>query len=520
MDTKEVKGKKKKFKMPTAYTIVFIALLVTAILTFFVPVSVFSKEEGKVIYNAAYDAEGNIVEDVGAQPKGLWDILVAPITGFQESSDVGIAIFIAGGFLGILNAVGALESGIGKLLKKLKGNVLISVMILVFALMGTVFGLWEEIPAFAIVVIPLFVLAGYDVMTGIAVIFIGATIGNMASVVNPFSVGAAVSSIGNSELTLGSGIILRVVLFIVLYLVATFFVLRYANRVKADKAKSALADLDGVKTLTDQNAEMPEMTRKRLWSIVVFIGVVVLLLIGYIPWAEIFGEGVYNAVNAPLTWLGKVPVLGDILGALNVTPLGEWGFNEFSFLFFFGSLLLLFINRMKETEFIDNFVEGAKGMMPVVLVLAISKGIAVLMGDSTQGISVTFVYWISNALANVPLWLFGLFAVAAYIGIGVFLQSTRGVAGISMPILGSVAAALFANASIGAAGGQIMLISAFTVGINFMCGVYPDATIMGTLDLVNVPYDRYLKFMLKYLVPLLVLSAIIISVAPYIGLAR
>lgn len=75
------------------------------------------------------------------------------------------------------------------------------------------FWFWEEIPAFSIVIVPLFVLAGYDVMTGLAVLFIGATAGNMASVVNPFSVGAAIGAIGNPELSLGSGMILRMVIF-------------------------------------------------------------------------------------------------------------------------------------------------------------------------------------------------------------------------------------------------------------------------------------------------------------------
>lgn len=509
---------KKRFKMPSAYTIVFFALILTAVLTFFVPTSVYSEEEGKVIYNATYDADGNIVEDAGPQPMGIWDILLAPVRGFQEASDVGVAILLAGGFLSVLNATGGLEAGIGKLLKRFKGNVLIAIMVFVFALLGTVFGLWEEIPAFAIVIIPLFVLAGYDVMTGIAVIFIGATIGNMASVVNPFSTGAAVASIGNPELSLGSGILLRLLCFAALYVVATFFVIRYASRVKADKEKSLLAHLDGVKTLTEEGAELPEMNRKRMWSVIVFLLMIFFLLIGYTPWGSIFGEGVANAINAPLRWLGSIPVLGDILGAGHITPFGDWGFNEFSFLFFIGSILLLIINRMKEGEFFEYFLQGAKDILGVVIVLGISRGIAVIMGDASQGMSVTFVYWISNALSSAPLWVFGVFAVAAYVAIGFFLQSTSGVAGISMPILGAVAAALFSNAAIGAAGGQVMLISAFTAGINFMCGVYPDATIMGTLEMVNVPYDVYLKFMLKNLIPLLLLMTLIISVAPYLGL--
>ena len=68
-----------------------------------------------------------------------------------------------------------------------------------FALMGTVYGLWEELPAYAIVVIPMFLAAGYDAFTGIMVIIVGAVAGNMADIVNPYAIGAAVAAIGDDS---------------------------------------------------------------------------------------------------------------------------------------------------------------------------------------------------------------------------------------------------------------------------------------------------------------------------------
>ena len=109
-----------------------------------------------------------------------------------------------------------------------------------------------------------------------------------------------------------------------------------------------------------------------------------------------------------------------------------------------------------------------------------------------------------------------MFVIAA-----LFIQSTSGMAGMMMPILGAIAMALFAGTSIGAEGGQMMLVSAFTVGVNFMAsGVYPDATKMGVLELTNVPYPTYLKEVLKILVPLLVVAAIIIMISSYLGLVK
>ena len=175
---------------------------------------------------------------------------------------------------------------------------------------------------------------------------------------------------------------------------------------------------------------------------------------------------------------------------------------------------------MEETEFISVFTDGMKDLLGVVLILGISRGIAIIMGDAKAGMSITFIYWISNALSNVPIWIFGVIAMGAYVLIGLFLQSTSGVAGITMPILGAVAAALFVGSSLGSAGGQIILISAFVAGVNFVSSLYPSATLMGTIELAHVPYDRYLKFMVPIMVTLLAVSGIIIAVAPYLGLVQ
>ncbi|MEG2740324.1 hypothetical protein [Clostridium sp.] len=513
----------KKFKIPGAMIIVFICLLIVAGLTWVIPTSVVTENNGvsEVVYNAALDEDGNIVKDSGTNPAGVWDVMVAPIKGFTEASNVSCSILVSGAFLGIMNYVGALDAGIGKLLKRFTGKSLIALLMLMFGLMGTVYGTWEEIPAYALVIVPLFVTAGYDVMTGLAVLFVGASIGNMASVVNPYSTGAAVAAIGNDALSLGSGIELRLVIFIVLYIVGTLSVIKYASKVKKDKSQSILNGLNDVITLTDGTSELTELTKKRFWSLVVFIVMVILLVMGYVPWGEIsIGNNLtmYDVVNYPAVVLSSIPIIGDLLGAAHFTPFGEWYFDEFSLLFLLGAVIIAFINKLSSDEFVSEFSKGAMDLLGVVLVLSVAKGISVLMGTSTYGMSVTFVYWIQGLLQGVPAWSFAIACILAYAGIGLFLQSTSGVSGITMPILGAVAMGLFAGTEIGETGGQILLISSFTLGLNFMSGIYPGATTMGTLELVNVPFDRFLKFMLKQLLPLLVLGAIILSIAPYLGL--
>ena len=139
---------KKKFKMPSALILLFIVLVFVAI-----------------CYNASFDENGDVVRGTGTAPVGIWDVFMAPIKGFANGADVNFSILISGAFLAILNFAGAMDAGVGALLRKFSGKKLILILLLVFALMGTVYGSWEELPPYALVLIPLCVTAGYDEQT-------------------------------------------------------------------------------------------------------------------------------------------------------------------------------------------------------------------------------------------------------------------------------------------------------------------------------------------------------------------
>ncbi len=515
---------KKKFQMPSSMVLLFFVLIFVAVLTWFIPTSVVTKEDGvRVIhYNATFDADGNVVENAGTSPAGLWDIFMAPIRGFAKGADVSASILVSGAFLAILNCSGALDAGIGALLKKHGGKKLLALLMLVFAVMGTIYGAWEEFPAYALVIIPLCVKAGYDALTGFEVLFIGGVIGNMASVTNPYSTGVAVSAINNPELSLGTGILMRLVLFVVLYVVGTFFVLRYAERVRKDPTHSAIYGMEVNDLTSEAQNELPELTGRRKASIITFGIIVAIIIIGYIPWASIScgDQTLYEIVNHPQIWLMEhVPALGNFLGLNNFSWWGDWYFDEFTFMMLVGSVIVAAINKMSLKDFSREFVSGARSLVSITLVVGVSRGISLVMGSGTSGMSVTFVYWIRNMLSGVPVWLFALAAVATYCVSALFIQGTSSTAGITMPILGAVALTLFADSQIGSAGGQMLLISCFTLGLNFTAsGIYPEATKMGVLELTNIPYPTYVRHALKSLLPMLLAGTLLLMISPYIGL--
>ncbi len=507
---------KKKFQMPSALMIVTIFLMIVGLLTWFVPTSVVV--DGEIIYNAAFDADGNVIENAGTSPVGLWNLFLAPILGLQEGVQVAAALIVSGGFVAVLTATGALDAGIGALLRKFSGNTLICVLMFAFALMGTVFGLWEELPAYAVVVIPMFLAAGYDAFTGIMVIIVGAVAGNMADIVNPYAIGAAVAAIGNDELGIGSGIVLRMILFVVLLVIGCFMVTRYASSVKKDPSKSVVDDPNAASLHTQFDVEeIKPLTGKHKASLAIFVFVLVFTIFGYAPWDSIGdGETVFNTVNGFKNLSGSF--LGNLLGVDAFCELGWWYFDEFCALWLLGAVAIAVVNGMPEKVFVKTFAGGAADLISVILVLAVSRGIGVFMGDKYSGMSITFIYWLQDLLTGVPLWAFVIAAIAVYLMIALFLQSTSGVAGITMPIFGAIALALFSTTAAGGTAGQVLLISAFTCGVNFICGIYPEATNMSMCEMTGTSYPTYLKTMVKTLVPMLVAAAIIISVAPYIGL--
>ena len=143
-----------------------------------------------------------------------------------------------------------------------------------------------------------------------------------------------------------------------------------------------------------------------------------------------------------------------------------------------------------------------------------------IIGTSEYGMSVTFVYWIQNALSSVPMWAFALAAFAAYFGIGFAIQSTSAVAGMTMSILGAVAMALFAGTAVSPEAGQMVLISAFTMGLNLSAsGLFPEASKMGVLELTGIPYPTYLAVATKMFIPITIAGLAVLMLAPYIGIA-
>ena len=193
-----------------------------------------------------YGEEGCVIVDgsgvVGAE---LYQVLMAPILGFENAIDVCIFVMVLGGFLAIMAKTKALETGIKILVKKMHGKeyLLILLLMFIFSILGTTYGFLEESVGFYVLVAATMFAAGMDPLVGVATILLGAGAGVLGSTINPFATGVAVSAMKDAgiEFNQGTIILIAVVLWLTTLAIAAFFVVKYAKKVQRDKGSTFLS---------------------------------------------------------------------------------------------------------------------------------------------------------------------------------------------------------------------------------------------------------------------------------------
>lgn len=460
--------------MPTAYTILFAIIIVVAVLTWVIPAGQYEYlEDGEPVAGSYHQVEQN------GQTPG--QVALAPLEGLYEAIDIAAFILMVGGFLGVIAKTGAIDAGISSIITKLKGRekLLIPILMCAFALGGTTFGMAEETIAFYPLVLPIVVAAGYDTITAISIILLGAGVGVLGSTVNPFATGIAA---GFAGVSLGEGMLLRVIMLLVLLAVTIWFVMAYAARVKADPQQSLVADLRAEYTahFTALGGEQKTLSGTQKLALSLFGLTFLVMIYSVIPFAD---------MGLPL------PALG-------------WWFPELSALFLVAAILVGLLCRLKEQEIVDSFVGGAAELLGVAFIIGISRGITVIMNAGM--ITDTILSWGEQALAGAGSVAFLLLTYVLYLPLSFLIPSTSGLATLSMPIMAPLAD--FAGV------GRELVITAFQSASGLLNLVTPtSAVVMGGLAIGRVPYDRWLKYVWKLLLFILVLSAAFLAGGVLLG---
>ena len=483
---------KKKRGMPSSFTILLALLAIVAVITVIV-----SGTSGGAVTAAR-----------------LSDFCTAPILGFADALPVCLFVMILGGFLGMMTETGALDNGIAVLVQKLKGNeiMLIPVLMLIFSLGGTTYGMCEETVPFYALLAATMMAAGFDPMVGAATVLLGAGCGSLGSTVNPFAVGAAVDALTGVDIAVNQSIIigLGAVLWIVTTAMSIVFVMNYAKKVKADKGSTILsmqelkdAEEAHGKAASEVHKEV-KLTGRQKGVLIAFAFTFVVMIVGFIPLADL-NEGVANFFDAGAVYDADGNTVVQGWSALITgLPIGQWYFDEASTWFFLMAVLIGIIGGLSEKQIVNTFITGAADMMSVVLVIALARGISVLMANT--GLDVYVLDAAANALAGLSGVIFAPMSFLVYFGLSFLIPSTSGMATVSMPIMGPLAVKLGFSPEV-----MVMIFSAAIGVVNLFTPT--SGAIMGGLALAKIEWTTWLKFALKLIVALSVVCAIILTVA-------
>lgn len=454
-------------KFPSTYTILFLLTVLMAALTWVIPAGKY-----QMVMN---DTLGKEVPQVGSyqivetNPQGIVDVLMAPVQGFYDpqsyiarSIDVALFVLIIGGFIAVITQTGAIDAGIAATMVRLDGREkwMIPILMGLFAMGGTVYGMAEETLPFYTLLIPVMIAAGYDSIVGVAIIMIGAGIGCLGSTINPF---ATVIASNAAEINFMDGFTLRVTILVLGWLFCVIYVMRYAEKVKQDPSKSLVFHQkeENEKHFLHDSKKVLVMT------------------------------GTHKAVLAVFAIAFAIMVWG-------VSAAGWW-MAELSALFIGASIVAGIVGRLSESELTDSFITGARDLLGVALIIAIARGIVVVMDNGN----------ITHTILNYSEGLLGglneiTFINAIYwieVVLCFLVPSSSGLAVLTMPIMAPLAD--FAGVS------RELVVTAYQSASGLPNLITPTSgVVMGALAIGRISYSAWLKFIL----PLIGITSALIMV--------
>ena len=455
----------KKFRFPTAFTVLAIVLVVVWVASFFIPAGLYKtnaagepkpgtyhelpscssvEANGEAIKAEQSTESGVAPTDAESAPKAkiepmpgincvdtsfsyrfkqLWDAPPNGLYGVEGSSGfvgpweegflygsgtIFLFVLAVGAFITVTMRTEAIQTGIGRLALRFRhsGAVLIAILMTVFAIGGTTYGMWEETLGFFVLLVPLTLALGYDRIVAAAIIFLGAGSGVIGSTVNPFSTGVASDAAGVS---IGDGIGLRLVLFVVVVAMGIAYVTWYARRVSRDAQKSIV----GVSPsdATDAQAlitDVPRLTGRQKIVLVLFALTFLTMIYGFIPWNDIW-DTVFSA-KFPL------PTFYDFY------------FPEAATLFLVMAVVIGLIAKLGEEGTVTTIISGAADFLGAALIIVLARGITVVMKNAYM--TDTILHWMEKAVSGSSSGVFAILAFVVNIPIAFLVPSSSGHAAL------------------------------------------------------------------------------------------
>ena len=524
----------KKRKVPHTFVIVFFIIVVAAVLTWIIPPGKYVSEqvgdETVMTFYYADQLPEAQAADFHAEPQ-TWQVFSAFYKGFVKQANIIVFILIIGGAFWIMNKSRAIDMGILSFLKFTKrlehnqmirrvgvNNIVIILVMLLFSLFGSVFGMSEETIAFTLIIIPLAVSMGYDSIVGLCMVYVAAHIGFSGAMLNPFTIGIAQ---GIAEIPLFTGIGYRAVCWAILTVVGIVFVLWYANKVKKDPKSSIMYEDDAYwrKMAEVPEEEMQRYTPRKAWWVFVFltgvlivfsvlypmttlkignaqrtlpllpVGTAVFVLFGFITLRKTVHYFVLTLLFATVYFL--------VVGVLGY----DWYIMEIASLFLVLGITSGLSVDKSASDIAKLFLEGMGDILSAAVIVGLAGGIVIVLQDG--GIIDTILYGLSKSMNDLGQIASAEIMYGIQTLINIVIPSGSAKAAITMPIMAPFSDLIGIS--------RQATVVAFQFGDGFTNMITPTSgVLMATLGVARIPWDKWVRFIWKFILVLIVIGALLL----------
>lgn len=517
-------------KIPHTYTIISSIILICAVLSWIIPAGEYARETIEVdgaMRTVIVDHSFHSVE----QAPQTWQVFSALLQGFEKQAGIIAFLLIMSGAFQIMNSSRAVDVGILSFLGFAKSleqyriiraagvnNVVIALIIILFSLFGSVFGMSEETLAFVIIVVPLAISMGYDSITGVCMVYVAAHIGFSGAVLNPFTIGIAQ---GLSDLPLFSGFEYRLFCWFVLTTILIIIVLRYATKIKKHPEKSPMYKADAYwrNKKTETSGQEIYKTTRSAWIVYVLILIALFFFSVYYPESTFrlgergvtgFVVPVFSILFGITGWIGLrksnhffiLTLLGFTILFLVIGVMAHgWYLPEISAIFLAMGILSGFANNENTDTIIRQFLDGAKDMLSAALVVGLAGGIIQILQDGR------IIDPILHSLASLmdEAGKFTALGVMYLIQtlINIIIPSGSAKAAITMPIMAPFSDVIGLS--------RQATVMAYQFGDGFTNMITPtSAVLIGALGVARIPYEVWVKWFIKILIVFIILGMLLL----------
>ncbi|TQR13759.1 YfcC family protein [Psychrobacillus soli] len=463
METKTKKEKRFSLKMPDTYVLLFGILLVAAIATYLVPAGQFERIEKDgltMVVPGTYES----VESSGV---GVMDILLSLQKGMVESGSIIFLVLFIGGLMEVIESTGSIKAAVMKAIDKTRGNefILIAVITILFALGGAIGAVANSVIAFVSIGLIISKALRLDPIIAVAITFGATFAGFNVGFINPYSVGIAHKI---AELPLFSGLLFRVIVFVVIVSITIWYTWRYAKKVLKDPNNSILSSAFLDDEDQDESELHTEFTNKHK-GILIFVGLAFAFMV--------FGTIQY-----------------------------KWTLDHMSAYFLGVAILVGVIGKIHYNQFIVHFMRGAEKLLYGALIVGAARAILVVL-EQGQVLD-TIVYALSNLFTGLSPIMATMAMFVANTIISIVVPSGSGQAVLIMPIITPLADMLGVTRQVA--------VQTYLFGDGFTNSIIPTSgTLMASLAIAGIPYTKWFKWMF----PLFLIWMVIAVITLIIGVS-